>query len=191
MPRFTFLDPGPLVDDELILIEPHPAFVDSLLDSVQRPLTLRDAPEEARLSRDHIERMLETSPHGHQEADPIHNLVPAYHFWMKIPDAIAGGVTLRIGDSDDMTRHYGQIGYHVYPPYRGHHRAARAVRLLLPLARLHGMRELWITCNPDNLASRRTCERLGATLIDIIPIPPRHPLYLRGERLKCRFRLDL
>jgi len=38
--------------------------------------------------------------------------------------------------------------------------------------------ETWITCNPDNLASRRTCERLGAIFVDTL-----------GS--KCRYRLDL
>jgi hypothetical protein len=42
----------------------------------------------------------------------------------------------------------GNIGYHVYPPARGHHFAERACRCCLPLARRHGMERLWITCNP-------------------------------------------
>jgi RimJ/RimL family protein N-acetyltransferase len=35
---------------------------------------------------------------------------------------------------------------------------------------------------PDNLASRRTCERLGATFEGIVPLPPTHILHKRGER---------
>jgi len=48
-----------------------------------------------------------------------------------------------------------RLGYSVEPAHRGHHYAARAGRLLLLLARSHGMETLWITCNPDNWASRR------------------------------------
>jgi tagatose 1,6-diphosphate aldolase len=59
--------------------------------------------------------------------------------------------------------------------------------MLFPLARAHGIRILWITCNPDNWASRRTCERLGCHLADIVPVPSDHPLYLRGDREKCRY----
>jgi predicted acetyltransferase len=104
---------------------------------------------------------------------------------------IAGGIGLRIGDSEELRLYSGHIGYHVYPPFRGRHYAERSCRLLLPLARQHGLTHLWITCNPDNIASRRTCERLGARLVDTVPIPPSHPFHARGEREKCRFVLEL
>jgi tagatose 1,6-diphosphate aldolase len=82
----------------------------------------------------------------------------------------------------------GHVGYNVYPPARGRRLAARAVRLLLPFARRLGLSPLWITCNPDNLASRRTCEIAGGRLIDVVPLPADHPLHARGEREKCRYR---
>jgi tagatose 1,6-diphosphate aldolase len=53
------------------------------------------------------------------------------------------------------------------------------------------MKALWITCNPDNHASRRTCERLGARLVEIVPVPKTDPLYARGETEKCRYRIEL
>src|SRR5437868_14474135 len=107
------------------------------------------------------------------------------------PVRIAGAVGLRIGRTHAVEMYYGHFGYNVYPFARGRHYAERSCRLLLPLARRHGLGPLWITCNPDNLASRRTCERLGATLVDNVPIPADHPLYARGERFKCRYRVPL
>jgi predicted acetyltransferase len=104
---------------------------------------------------------------------------------------IVGSVGLRIGDNENVQQTIGHIGYNVYPFARGHHYAERASRLLLPLARRHGLNPLWITCNPENLASRRTCERLGATLVDVVPVPIDHPLHARGERYKCRYRIDV
>ena len=65
------------------------------------------------------------------------------------------------------------------------------MRMLFPLAPMHGMRTLWITCNPDNWPSRRTCERLGGEMVEIVPLPPENPLYQRGEKSKCRYRIDL
>ncbi len=104
---------------------------------------------------------------------------------------IAGAIGLRIGDSHDLRMYLGHLGYNVFPAAQGHHYAERSCRLLLDLARRHEMKELWITCNPDNLASRRTCERLGATFEGIVPLPPTHILYKRGERQKCRYHLPL
>jgi tagatose 1,6-diphosphate aldolase len=104
---------------------------------------------------------------------------------------IAGAIGFRIGSNHTIEMYYGHFGYHVYPPARGHHYAERACRLLLPLAYRHGLRTLWITCNPDNYASRRTCERLGARLVSIVPVPEEDALYVRGDREKCRYSLDL
>jgi tagatose 1,6-diphosphate aldolase len=60
----------------------------------------------------------------------------------------------------------------------------------LSLAGRHGIDPLWVTCNPDNFASRRSCERLGAQLVEIVPVPLKHPLYQRGEMEKCRYRVQ-
>ena len=198
--RFTFLDPGPLLDNELELVAPETRWIDEVLRSSSHPHTLRDAPADANLSRAKIMDFLRAAPMGRQTADVQSGRVPAYHFWMHLttlpgvgdpPITIVGGIGLRIGTNAEIERYSGNVGYHVYPPARGRHYAERACRLVLPLARRHGMRQLWITCNPDNAASRRTCERLGAKLIDTVPIPPDHPFRLRGETAKCRFLIEL
>jgi len=125
--------------------------------------------------------------------DPAKGKVPAYRFLVtRVRDGEElGSIELRVGNTDDIVRYAGHVGYGVEPIHRGHHYAARAVRLLLPLARLHGLSPVWITCNPDNGASRRTCELAGATLIEIVDLPPDSDMYRSGERQKCRYRLDL
>ena len=105
--------------------------------------------------------------------------------------APAGNVSLRVGNAWDILLYLGHIGYGVNPSFRGHRYAERATRLVLPLARAHGLETLWITCNPDNHPSRRTCERLGAEMVEIVPVPSDYFLYHIGERWKCRYRLDI
>jgi predicted acetyltransferase len=125
--------------------------------------------------------------------DPAINYVPAYKFKLMLrdqPEEI-GNIELRIGNTDSIVLYGGHIAYGVEPAYRGQHYAARACRLLLPLARSHGLATIWITCNPDNFASRRTCKLAGATLIEIVDLPEDNDMYQRGERQKCRYRLDL
>ena len=93
--------------------------------------------------------------------------VPAYLFDIVLLDgSLIGQIDLRIGQSHALVTYAGQVGYGIEPPYRGHGYATEACRLLAPVARDHGMTGLWITCNPDNQASIRTCERLGAHLIE-------------------------
>jgi len=125
--------------------------------------------------------------------DPSRNHVPAYKFKMTLAGqgVEVGAIELRVGDSDHIVMYAGHVGYRVNPEHRGHRYAARACRLLLALARRHGLETLWITCDPDNVASRRTCELAGAELVRIVDLPQDTDMYQRGERRKCRYRLDL
>lgn len=124
---------------------------------------------------------------------PAKGLVPAYEFSMIAAETTrpVGRISLRLGADDFLVNFAGQIGYGVEEPFRGRRYAARSCALLFPLARAHGFEELWITCNPDNVASRRTCEIAGGELIEIVELPVDCDMYRRGERLKCRYRVDL
>ena len=124
-------------------------------------------------------------------ADPSKGFVPVYLFELRVEGNRVGSIQLRVGSTRELEMYGGHFGYAVDPEHRGHGYAARACRLLLPLARRHRLSTLWITCDPENVASRRTCDRLGAQLVEIIPLPPTNDMYLRGEREKCRYRLDL
>lgn len=125
--------------------------------------------------------------------DPTVNYVPAYRFALKRAgnSHAIGEIELRVGNTRDLIKYGGHIAYGVNAPYRGNRYAARACKLLLPLARAHGLTEIWITCNPDNTASRRTCELAGAVLIEIVDLPERLDMYQEGERQKCRYRIAL
>lgn len=118
--------------------------------------------------------------------------VPAYIFNMRnhLSGQKMGHISFRIGDRWNI-RYAGQIGYAVEEAFRGRRYAERSCRLLLPLVRRHGLHELWITCGPDNPASRRTLERLGAELIEVVEVPPGYPMPEGSIRHKCRYRLRL
>ena len=120
-------------------------------------------------------------------ADDELGWVAAYYFDMMVAGERAGSIDLRLGDTHHLRMYGGQIGYDVRPEHRGHHYAARSVRLLLPLAWRHGMDELWITCNPDNYASARSCELAGGRYIETVDVPPDTDLYREGDRQKRRY----
>lgn len=125
--------------------------------------------------------------------DDSREWAPAYAFEMRLTGTATrvGDINLRIGNMDKIVLYGGHIGYNVDPAHRGHHYAARSCRLLFPLARRHGINPLWITCSPENTASRRTCERAGGTLVEIVDLPEDNDMYQEGERRKCRYRFDL
>lgn len=104
-------------------------------------------------------------------ADPVKDWLPAYHFHICLPDGTRiGRCDLRIGHNR-KSYFGGNIGFTVFSDYRGHHYAEKACRLLFELAKKHEMDYLIITCRPDNIASRRTCERLGGELLEIAELP--------------------
>lgn len=123
--------------------------------------------------------------------DSTRGWVPAYRFDLVAHGEVAGNIELRLGATPAMVRFGGQIGYAVERGHRGRRYAARALRQLFPLAVSHGMTELWITSNPENVASRRTCELAGAEFVDVVDLPVDSDMYAEGERQKCRYRIPL
>ncbi len=97
-----------------------------------------------------------------------------------------GYCDLRLGHCEN-TYYGGHIGYGIDAAHRGHAYAEKACRLLFIIARAHGMTHLYITCNPDNLASKRTCEKLGLLYKGVVALPLDNPMRVLGETEKCLF----
>jgi tagatose 1,6-diphosphate aldolase len=118
-------------------------------------------------------------------------MVPTYHFRMvhAVTGEEMGTIRLRAGSTHHLGMYAGHIGYGVHEPHRGHRYAARSVRLLVPLARSLGLDPLWITCDPENLASRRTLELAGAQFVEIVDVPEDNIIHKSGHPRKCRYRL--
>lgn len=124
-------------------------------------------------------------------AQPEKRWLPAYYFEICLSDGtVIGHCDLRVGHND-KTYIGGNIGYSIDMPYRGHHYAAKACRMLFQQARKHGMDYLIITCSPDNQASARTCEIAGGRYITTETIPWDNELFAEGMREAMIYRFDL
>ncbi|MBR4425578.1 MAG: GNAT family N-acetyltransferase [Oscillospiraceae bacterium] len=125
------------------------------------------------------------------DAPPERQKVPSYHFDIctRTGERL-GECTLRVGY---IRRIYygGHIGYGIDEPHRGHRYAEQACRILFRLAAAHGMEYVYITCDPENLSSRRTCERLGGELLEIAELPENNDIREHGLERVCVFRFDL
>ena len=124
--------------------------------------------------------------------DPAKNWVPAYHFYIyDLFGSVLGTCDLRIGCTDDLY-YSGHIGYSIKEEYRGHHYAAKACSLLFSLAKKHGMHDLYVTCNPDNVPSRKTCEYLNGEFLGIVELPESNDMRKnKGETHKCIYKFIL
>ena len=93
-----------------------------------------------------------------------------------------GQLSYRDGESR-CVYYFGHIGYHIDPPYRGHHYARRACLLLEHEIRISGKSSVVITCDPDNEPSRRTCILLEG--ISSVPRDLQEKYDLSS--MKCRY----
>ena len=137
---------------------------------------------------DEIRLVLQKTVDGNAEKEWL----PAYHFFICDRHGNEMGVCdLRIGHNA-KTYYGGNIGYRIFEPFRGHHYAGKACLLLCELAKKHGMNYLMITCNPENAASRKTCEYVGCRLVEIVELPQDNDMRIEdGETEKCIYKIDL
>ena len=109
--------------------------------------------------------------------------VPAYGFDIILNQTqeVIGKCSLRIGYKT-ILYYGGHIGYQIDEPYRGNHYAQKACLLLFELAKKHHMPYLIITCHPENIASRKTLEKLKGQWIETIKTPIDSELYQDGTK---------
>lgn len=86
-----------------------------------------------------------------------------YQIITKTDDTVVGGIGF-IGPPDDGVV---EIGYGLAASARGHGYAAEAVRLLLEVAAVHGVRRVIANTTHDNLASQRTLLNSGLARVDV------------------------
>jgi predicted acetyltransferase len=115
---------------------------------------------------------------------------PTYYFKIMRHGCIEriGRISLSIGYNDFVVKYNGQCGFSIKKEFRGHRYAAKACMLIKQVAIDHHMDVVWIACNPDNISSRRTCEIIGCTLVEIVDVPRDSFLYKEGNHHSCRYR---
>ena len=78
----------------------------------------------------------------------------------------------------------GHLSYGVSPAYKGNNYAAKACKLIKHVALAHGFKRLFIGSGHDNIASRKTIEKLGATPVTINDVPDEDVLqYHKSENI--------
>ena len=114
-----------------------------------------------------------------------------YGMYLKNTSTRVGMIDLRIGVNEELY-YAGNIGYRVFEKYRGHHYAYYASKKVLELAREeYSMSFLYITCSPDNLASKKTLEKLSGHFVERAQVPSWHWLTQRNEAVKDIYFFNL
>jgi tagatose 1,6-diphosphate aldolase len=125
------------------------------------------------------------------EAIPEKKWVASYSFNICLLDGTKiGFCNFRI-DNSELTKYCGNIGYGIDEKYRGHRYSASASKLLLPLAKKHGLKYVLINCEPDNAASNKICQLLNAKFTETVDIPETHEMYQEGKRQMNIYKIKL
>lgn len=123
--------------------------------------------------------------------DAPRGFVPYYHFRILLAGNVdVGHINFRVGETEHVRLCAGHIGYEIIEGFRGHGFARQACEALAPFVRsLYPA--VTLTCDPDNHASKRTIERLGACFVDEVTVSPDDGHGERGSRTKHRYRWTL
>lgn len=119
--------------------------------------------------------------------------IPVYTFKMTDINSSQemGGINLRVGITENIELYRGNIGFTVFESFRGHHYAGKSCLLLIPFLKTFDFRSIWLRCNTDNIASKKTLEYIGAIYVDTTIIAEDSP-YMGfcppDARRKLRYR---
>ncbi|MEQ1911832.1 MAG: GNAT family N-acetyltransferase [Vicinamibacterales bacterium] len=113
--------------------------------------------------------------------------LPGYRKWMW-DETFVGTIGFRWQPGTDALPPHvlGHIGYSVVPWMRGRGYATLALRMLLPEARSEGLRQVELTVEPTNQASRRVIEANGGVLVEEFVTPAGY-----GHKHALRYRITL
>jgi predicted acetyltransferase len=106
---------------------------------------------------DYVERLRRWS----RGLDLPPNLVPAALLAAVVGEDVVGRVSVRLSSGGDVLTRVGHVGYAVRPACRRRGHASEMLRQAVVLARSHGVDQVLLTCDDDNLASAVVIARGG------------------------------
>jgi len=133
-------------------------------------------------------KLLETVSANHSKG-----FVPIYKFGIYIDNSPVkiGHLSFKVGNNEHIILYVGHIGFQVDEKFRGRYYAYKACLALRKFI-LNYYNEIIITCNPDNISSVKTIEKLGAEFIECLEIPYGNLLSTeRNETHKNRYIWNL
>lgn len=92
--------------------------------------------------------------------------VPSLQFWLEDRGVLLARASLRLRLTAALEREGGHIGYDVRPSARRKGLGTELLRLTLIEAYARGIRRVRITCDDDNVGSRKIIERNGGVFAD-------------------------
>ena len=105
------------------------------------------------------------------EDRPEPGLVPQSSYWAVADGVVVGRIALRHHLNEDLEQFGGHIGYDIRPGKRGRGYGNKILELALKKAKEMGIEKVRITCDVDNVPSRKIIEKNGGMLENEAPNP--------------------
>lgn len=169
----------------IFLTEPHSRYQESFLAG------LREFQQEGRMLQYRIQNVREDferflyylKAQEDRTKLPAHNIAQS-HFWLIDDDEFIGILSLRRSSNDAFIRISGHVGYQIRPSKRQQGYGKQLLRLGLQKAQELDFTRVLLTCDEDNLASKKVIEYNGGQFESAIPVD--------GSPLKkLRYWIDL
>lgn len=96
--------------------------------------------------------------------------LPRYLFNIVLNESgiVVGWLVLRGGLTDVSLQYGGHIGFAIEDKFQGNSYASRALALIRKFTNTIGLPQILLTCDDDNIASRKTIENAGGKLHKIV-----------------------
>lgn len=108
----------------------------------------------------------ELEDEARDESPRLDGRVPQTTLWWVSGDEYLGRISIRHRLTAHLREIGGHIGYDIRPSARQHGHATAMLAAALPVARSLGIDPALLTCDDDNIASRKVIEANGGTLED-------------------------
>lgn len=100
--------------------------------------------------------------HGWERGEGVpSDWVPVLELVADVGGTVVGRASLRLELNEFLSTLGGHLGYTVRPAFRGRGHATEILRQGLTVLRARGITPVLVTCDEDNLASRRVIEKVG------------------------------
>jgi predicted acetyltransferase len=96
--------------------------------------------------------------------------VPSSDFWLIDGDEWIGRLSLRHKLNDSLLKVGGHIGYEIRPSKRRRGYGKQILRLGLEKAREAGLHRVLVTCDEDNIGSKKIIEANGGQLENVVEV---------------------
>ena len=160
------------------LVEPSVEYKDSFIEAV-REYQSESETASTRTYRDLSIKELEADLESFVEQERSHaqgknqpeGYVPQTEFWLVDNGEYIGHVGVRQRLNEHLLQIGGHIGYDIRPSKRGKGYGNKILELALQKAKEIGVEKIRITCDVDNVASRKIIEKNGGVLENQVPNP--------------------